>query len=139
MDDDLDPPSDLKPSSVPPLPSFMCPIGHEIMRDPVSCADGHSYERAHIKCWLVSNSTSPLTGVVLWTKVVTSNHALRNLIQERQEESRCVVEVDDNTPPPGGSNLPNAQPKWRITRGSGGGKKKRVAEPEFDYDDYDSA
>jgi hypothetical protein len=26
----------------------MCPIGHEVMREPVSCADGHSYERAHI-------------------------------------------------------------------------------------------
>jgi hypothetical protein len=45
MDDDLDPPSNLNPSSAPPLPSFMCPIGHEIMCDPVSCADGHSYEQ----------------------------------------------------------------------------------------------
>jgi hypothetical protein len=41
-------------------------------------------------------------------------------------------------PPPGGSNLSNAQPKRRITRGSCGGKKKRTAEPEFDYNDYDS-
>ncbi len=73
MDNDSDPPSDLKPSLAPLPPSFMCPIGHEIMCDPVSCADGHSYERAHIKCWLVSNSTSPLTGAVLPTKVVTSN------------------------------------------------------------------
>ncbi len=93
------PPSDLKPSLAPPPPSFMCPIGHEIMCNPVSCADGHTYERAHIKRWLFSNSTSPLTGAVLPTKVVTSNHALRNLIQERQEESRCMVEVDENTPP----------------------------------------
>ena len=100
MDNNLDPPSNLKPSSVPLLPSFMCPIGHEIMHDPVSCADSHSYEQAHIERWLVSNSMSPLTGAVLLTKVVTSNHALRNLIQERQEESRCVVEVDENTPPP---------------------------------------
>ncbi len=72
-DDDSDPPSDLEPSSAPLPPSFMCPIGHEIMCDPVSCADGHSYEQAHIKRWLVSNSTSPLTGAVLQTKVVTSN------------------------------------------------------------------
>jgi hypothetical protein len=34
--------------------------------------------------------------------------------------------------------LSYAQPKRRITRGSCGGKKKREAEPEFDYDDYDS-
>jgi hypothetical protein len=98
----------------------MCPIGHEIMHSPVSCADGHSYERANIKRWLVSNSTSPLTGAVLPTKVVISNHALRNLIQERQEESNCVVEVDENPPPPGSSSS-NAQPKPRITRSSGSG------------------
>jgi hypothetical protein len=100
MDNNSDPPSDLKPSSAPPPPSFMCPIGHEIMRDPVSCAGGHSYEQAHIKRWLVSNSTSLLTGVVLLTKVITSNHALRNLIQEWQELSRCVVVFVVNTPPP---------------------------------------
>jgi hypothetical protein len=116
----------------------MCPISHEVMRDPVSYADGHSYEQAHIERWFVSNSTSPLTGAVLPTKIVTSNHALRNLIQERQEESRCAVEVDENALPPGGSNSSNAQPKWKITRGSGGRKKKRLAEPEFDYDDYNS-
>ncbi len=73
MDNDLDPPSNLKPSLVPLPPSFMCPIGHEIMCDHVSCADGHSYEQAHIERWLVSNSTSPLTGAVFPTKVVMSN------------------------------------------------------------------
>jgi hypothetical protein len=67
MDNDSDPPFNLEPSLAPPPPSFMCPIGHEIMRDPVSCADGHSYEQANIKRWLVSNSTSPLTGAVLPT------------------------------------------------------------------------
>jgi hypothetical protein len=49
-----------------------------------------------------------------------------------------MVEVDENTPPPGDSNSSNAQLKRRITRGSGGGKKKHVAELEFDYDDYNS-
>jgi hypothetical protein len=34
--------------------------------------------------------------------------------------------------------LSNSQPKRRITRASCGGKKKRAAEPEFDYNDYDS-
>jgi hypothetical protein len=57
------------------------------MRNPVSCANGHSYERAHIERWLVSYSTSPLAGTVLPAKIVTSNHAMRNLIQEWQKES----------------------------------------------------
>ena len=63
MDDDSDPPFNFEPSLAPqpPPPPFMCPISHEVARDPVSCADGHSYERAHIERWLVSNSTSLLT------------------------------------------------------------------------------
>ncbi len=31
------------------------------MRDPVVCADGHSYERAVIEEWLQDHDTSPLT------------------------------------------------------------------------------
>ena len=150
---DLDPPSDFEPPSkfepssppLPPPPSFMCPIGREVMLDPVSCADGHSYEQSHIKRWFEHNITSPLTGAVLPNKIVASNHALRNLIQERP--ALCeVVEVDENTPRPGGSNLSNAQPKRKSTsRGRGGGKKKLAAEigkkkrmAEIDHEDYNS-
>ena len=76
----------------------MCPIGREVMLDPVSCANGHSYERSHIKRWFEHNITSPLTGVVLPNKIVVSNHALCNLIQEGP--ALCeVVEVDENNPP----------------------------------------
>jgi len=76
----------------------MCPIGREVMLDPVSCANGHSYEQSHIEHWFEHNITSPLTGAVLLNKIIVSNHALRNLIQERH--ALCeVVEVDENTPP----------------------------------------
>jgi hypothetical protein len=127
MDSNSDPPSNFenKNSLMSPPPSFMCPISHEIMHDPVSCADGHSYERDQIERWLAGNSKSPLTGALLPTKDVTSNHALCNLIQEWQERSRCEVEVDENTSPPGGSNS-NAQSKRsRISKGGGGKKKQR--------------
>ena len=30
-------------------PSFMCPIGREVMLDPVICADDHSYEQSNIE------------------------------------------------------------------------------------------
>ena len=40
---------------------FLCPISLEIMRDPVICKDGHTYERAVILKWLETNSVSPLT------------------------------------------------------------------------------
>ena len=42
------------------LPSFLCPIGREIMRDPVTCADGHSYERDNIERWLATHNTGVL-------------------------------------------------------------------------------
>lgn len=63
-------------------PSFLCPIGKEIMRDPVTTVDGHSYERASIERWLARNSTSPATGTELHSKTLAPNHALRNSMEE---------------------------------------------------------
>ena len=64
------------------FPSFLCPIGRELMRDPVNCADGHSYERASIERWLATKSTSPRTGAQLPNKVLIPNHSLLNSIEE---------------------------------------------------------
>lgn len=63
-------------------PSFVCPITREVMTDPVSTCDGHSYERSSIIKWLKRNKISPVTGAVLSTTSLTDNHALRNSIQE---------------------------------------------------------
>jgi hypothetical protein len=63
-------------------PSFLCPIYLVIMRDPVTCTDGHSYERVGIQTWLESNNTSPQTGAPLSCTTLTPNHALRNSIEE---------------------------------------------------------
>jgi hypothetical protein len=52
------------------------------MRDPVTCADGHSYVRASIELWLATHNTSPKTGAQLLNKALTPNHALRNAIEE---------------------------------------------------------
>jgi len=67
-------------SSAPP--SFLCPISQEIMRDPVTCADGHSYERASIELWLATHNTSPKTGAELPNQALIPSHALRNAIEE---------------------------------------------------------
>ena len=67
--------------------SFLCPISQELMRDPVVCADGHSYERANIARWLRTHRTSPKTGAVLEHMVLTPNHALRNSIEEFMERT----------------------------------------------------
>jgi hypothetical protein len=70
------------PPSANVPPSFLCPITHAVMRDPVMCADGHTYERSAIQQWLSAHKTSPLTNAELPTTVMIPNIALRNAIQE---------------------------------------------------------
>ena len=77
--------SDLAEGEAPA--SFLCPIGRELMRDPVMCADGHSYERDEIVRWLRDHHTSPRTGSRLDNTTVTPNHALRNSIEEFMERT----------------------------------------------------
>ena len=64
------------------LPSFLCKITDEIMRDPVFSADGQTYERAQIEQWLVRNDPSPATGARLPHKDLVPNIALRQAIEE---------------------------------------------------------
>ncbi|KAK9830395.1 hypothetical protein WJX72_011520 [[Myrmecia] bisecta] len=58
-----------------------CPISQEPMRDPVICADGHTYERLSIEQWLAKHDTSPMTNEVLPTKQLIPNMAVRQLVQ----------------------------------------------------------
>ena len=75
-------------TGVPPEPggqwtSFICPIGYTLLCDPVVAADGHSYERQNVERWFATGQvTSPMTGEALPTLRLTSNHALRNAIDE---------------------------------------------------------
>ena len=69
-----------------PPPSFLCPIMSELMRDPVTCTDGHSYERSNISRWLSEHDTSPITGTALKSASLIPNHALRNAIQDWEDE-----------------------------------------------------
>ncbi|XP_011630777.1 WD repeat, SAM and U-box domain-containing protein 1-like isoform X1 [Pogonomyrmex barbatus] len=60
---------------------FLCPITHEIMKEPVQCSDGFTYERAAINEWfLCGKYTSPMTNEPLHDTSFTPNFALRNAI-----------------------------------------------------------
>lgn len=61
--------------------SFLCPILHTRMVDPVCTADGHTFEREAIEKWLSLNDTSPLTGLRLPSKSLVPNHLLRQMLQ----------------------------------------------------------
>lgn len=72
------------------------------MFDPVSCADGHSYEHASIARWLRDHDTSPVTGAALPNTRLTPNHALRNSIEEWQRDhfrlaTRAQITIASNS------------------------------------------
>ena len=73
----------------PSLPSeFLCPITQDVMVDPVSTEDGHTYERSAIARWLSKKKTSPLTGAALKTTALVPNIVLRKLIEEHRTKGR---------------------------------------------------
>uniref|UniRef100_A0A0C9RPS9 WDSUB1_0 protein n=1 Tax=Fopius arisanus TaxID=64838 RepID=A0A0C9RPS9_9HYME len=60
---------------------FLCPITHEIMREPVQCSDGFIYEKAAINEWfLCGKYTSPMTNESLSDTSFTPAIQLRNAI-----------------------------------------------------------
>ena len=71
---------------------FRCPISQEIMEDPVTTADGHTYERREIFRWLCTHNSSPLTGAVLPNKFLTPAIALRQLIASFKAEHPELVD-----------------------------------------------
>ena len=68
-------------------PQFLCPITNELMRDPVTTADGHTFERAPIERWLRTHDTSPMTGAPLAHKQLAPAIALRQLIQSQRRQA----------------------------------------------------
>ena len=61
--------------------AFLCPITHELMRDPVILVDGHTYERRAIVDWLdLGKVTSPVTNEQLQNAILIPNYALRSAI-----------------------------------------------------------
>uniref|UniRef100_A0AAY4C1K4 WD repeat, SAM and U-box domain-containing protein 1 n=1 Tax=Denticeps clupeoides TaxID=299321 RepID=A0AAY4C1K4_9TELE len=60
---------------------FLCPIMHELMKEPVIAADGFSYEREAIESWIRTKSrSSPMTNLPLQTTLLTPNHTLKMAI-----------------------------------------------------------
>lgn len=70
----------LAPDLTQPPDEFFCPITRDIMRDPVVCSDGYSYERSAIEAWLKQDTTSPMTKEPLDSSCCVPNRALRSLV-----------------------------------------------------------
>lgn len=72
---------------------FLCPITHEIMREPVTCSDGFTYEKNAIAEWFMSGKyTSPMTNAVLTNTTLVSNLELRDAIRKFLESAEETEE-----------------------------------------------
>ena len=90
--------------------SFCCSLTLELMRDPVSTADGHTYERAAIARWFAQGkTTSPNTGAALKHQNLIPNIALRQTIEEWADKNNARHLL---VPPP-----PSATPEPRSRHG----------------------
>ena len=59
---------------------FQCPISKNIMIDPVSTENGHTYEKFSIETWLKKKNTDPISGQTLNSKKLVPNLALFSII-----------------------------------------------------------
>jgi hypothetical protein len=67
---------------------FLCPITHEIMRDPVCIADGYTYERKAIEEWLTKKKTSPIMNSSIKGTQIYPNKVLKMLIDQYLQQTR---------------------------------------------------
>mmetsp|Transcript_37734 Transcript_37734/g.98832 ORF Transcript_37734/g.98832 Transcript_37734/m.98832 type:complete len:364 (-) Transcript_37734:178-1269(-) len=71
----------------------VCPITHEVMREPVVAADGMTYELEAIRRWMMTcenGPTSPITNQPMATDVLFPNHAIRSLISTLLDVTKGV-------------------------------------------------
>jgi hypothetical protein len=61
--------------------NFICPITHEVLKDPVVDKEGHSYEREAIIEWLNHHGISPMTRRPMTTSDLVPNRALQEIIE----------------------------------------------------------
>ena len=64
---------------------LLCPISQEVFEDPVSTADGHTYEKKAIENWLFNHCTSPITGLPLSDKCLRPNFAIKMAVQSYRD------------------------------------------------------
>ena len=65
---------------------FYCPITGELMKDPVSEPDGHTYERNAIEKWIMDKGTSPMTRKNIGTYDLKPNLTLKNSIESIKDK-----------------------------------------------------
>ena len=65
---------------------FYCPISGELMKNPVSDKEGHSYEEEQILLWLERSKTSPMTRSYMDESYLSNNDSLKRSIEEIKDK-----------------------------------------------------
>uniref|UniRef100_A0A2C9LBD3 WD repeat, SAM and U-box domain-containing protein 1 n=1 Tax=Biomphalaria glabrata TaxID=6526 RepID=A0A2C9LBD3_BIOGL len=69
-----------EPSTTPE--EFLCPITHEIMKEPVIASDGYTYDKLAMLSWLEKEQRSPMTNMNLTSAELVPNRTLKMMIQK---------------------------------------------------------
>jgi hypothetical protein len=77
---------------------FICPITQTIMVDPVLGSDGRTYERIAITEWLRTHTTSPITREPMTTASLTSNYALKSMIERHKITMKTTKQTSKKLP-----------------------------------------
>jgi hypothetical protein len=64
------------------MEAILCPISHEIMRDPVITPYGHCFERANIESWVERRQDCPITRNTLRLSDLKPCHSMRLVIEQ---------------------------------------------------------
>ena len=79
--------------------SLTCPITSQIMTDPVTGNDGHTYERSAIVRWLSQNPISPQTRAPMTSADLTRNVAIGYLLEQYKAGVFGPIDISDAGPP----------------------------------------
>jgi ankyrin repeat protein len=80
--------------------AFICPITHQIFKDPVIAFDGIFYERKAIEDWFKNNNISPTTRQIIDKTIISSilfNNLLKEYLEKNPEElkNQYVYEINE--------------------------------------------
>lgn len=75
------------------IASFVCPISHEIMIDPVVTPNGDTFERSYIEKWIQDKGTCPITRNKIGLKDLVPNTALKLCIISKK--TSCDIIIND--------------------------------------------
>ena len=76
--------------------NFLCPITYDIMHDPVSARDGHTYERSAIQRWFDEGKrSSPVTNEIMLSTDLIPNHFVKAQISTWRDQKEGDAGVDN--------------------------------------------